>query len=1859
MEKKNKRNNHMMNKGMKQKVSVLLILCLLLTGYHGLTISGKAEQSEKKESNEISVSGTEVKVQLHGEDLRKAAKEAIEKGDKVEENFLKGYSADGELQKEYEAVFSPEKEVYEIPLDSISEGLSESLSEEEAGLQIFVERDAKDLESLVRKESKESLLLYDGNSRIAQLFPEGKEEEKRDKTEKAKELTEGTIALSGETEETAVASDSNIRRNTELTGSELITFLYKNKSDHKISFKLSVDGNQYPKLAVAPKTQLFKALVEKLKQEEKKAQAEVKPAEKQEEKSIEKQEEKTKEEAVKAETSEEQKGISKETASVEEEKELSEKEKKSVSEVSIVSTEGKTEEIQAEVQEPEEEKARKNEEKKEENKVETAEAETEEESREKSEEAGKDGAKLTEVKKDSTKPAEAEKEVPETEKQSGEGKETKEKAGVTGFLGEVLEHYEEFQGELVSARFTQYSLNELGRKSQNVEIEGFATVEVFYDDEAFTDADGKVEEVVLEAKRLVKPEEEGEKEGEKLSKEQVEAMKEHAIYEDSDALDIRFVSKDDNTKEIEPKTPVSVRLTFDKKAVPEEATADTIAIHHLLESKDSGKIELVETVLRSEKEKEADKKENLSEEERNPEEIEGLSLEKEKEEKDESKLTDIITKEFTVTSFSPFVVKWNDYKTQAYHGIRIYYVDRNGREIGPTRYYRLTDQGKKIKEKAKDAEAYEFYNKDTGKIDSLLDYNPSGYLRWGLFGISNTTVGALYNGAGYQVEVKSLTANYFVYTYKGVSHTSYFGKNCEYTDFVFVYYLCGKAENKPKPDDTTPDLKNEKYITDNLNGTYDLTLTGQSVVSGRTSKKPLDIVFVYDNTAIMATDFSFDGTKNNTEGNDASSREEKKSTKVKEELKSFMEKMSSHDSAYDTRYALVTMDGMKEHRYDLKYRAPYSPSYMTGKMDGNLRVFEDNDYPDFAYAKGIEDTKKGKFVGEFQGLDEKGHQTWLEKALDNRTKKVNGKDVYIGYRQRSADFTIIDEEEDDTAYVHGFTSRLDDILSYLKNLQEGKTTVTKLSGSKYSEKISGENYTAAIRNVRALLQKDIPIKANREAFTQYKARDDAKKIVVFIAGGDPKYAYIQNAYPSNNEYQYDDILRFKDQTDGIQYYRTRAWYKVGYSIGNGRSIDFAALNQARGELHQITDIDAFYSIGVGNEKNWNYLNDFAMGQWYDKNFAPAQVPTDKKDKDGKTIYVSVEGKADLRENALVKKTLYKCFDGSDASKLNKSFDEIYKRVAVDGTKNIVIRDVLTKNVQPIMKNGKPDVIGQLVKMKPNGNNQAVEVEDILKPGKMADLGLNGFTIEAKEVYAGETGISGLSYTRKRWLLTLKTDPEDFALPAGYDIRMVAKVEPTEEAKRLFESDSGYKDKGDKRTDLNDIYETYLHRGYHEDGKSDSMFNSSADKYGLFTNEYADITYKTKKPDGSESSPQTKKYNKPIISKGSLIIEKTFSGLEGTKLIDSSSGNITDFGKKVLKQLKFIVKAEEFQGLNSFGQKHYEFTSLLELNLQANSWWTEPANFKDGVTSEVTGSDNFKHKVTLKIVQESGKAPQLKITVDNLIPSKRYQIWEYCNKPDGAVEKVELSGSAYQLKDVSENANPIISQSGSKSLDSSEPCKPDNVFKITNHYEKKDNPKTITVKKVVTGMARPTASSTEKFKFHLVIKKHDGGTGQSLSEEEMDSIINDMIAKNANSTEFEINKDLIKLKRPKKINAFTISFELKDGESIQIPLKPNYLFQVYEKKSAGYEKAKIVSDLKGSSSRTIQAETGQDDNNEFTYMEALEEPYEGEIITFQNPAKFTIPTGLTRDTTPYLFSIFGFVAMAWVYLTIRKKKRIEI
>lgn len=1723
---KNNRNYiAQMNKGMKQKLSMLLIACLLFTGYHGLTISGRAEQEEKEQTNEISVSGTQVKVQLLGEDIRRAAKEAIEKGDRVEAAALQGYSGDEDLQKEYAEIFSSEKEVYEIPLDSISEGLSESLAEEEAGLQVFVERDAKDLERLVRKESKESLLLYDGNSQLSQLFPKTKQEETKSAVEKEQE--------SGAEE--ALASDSNIEkteRNTELTGSELITFLYKNKADHRISFQLSVDGNTYPKVVVSPKTQLFKSFLDKLKKEEKKPQVETTVVASTEAK------ESTAVESTETEA----------TASAEETEE-SESES-AASSVSLVSTEGSSEEttvLESTV-------------------VETAEAESAEESAETKEHT----TEVTEE-TEATEETVAERKAVETVKEK--------KENFTGFLQEVISHYEEFLGELETARFAQYSLNELGRKTQNVEIKDFVTVEVFYDEDAFD------EDVVLEAKRLVKPEEEGEKEGEKLTEEQIKAMKEQDIYNNSDALDIRFVSKKDQ-KEVEPKdnNRVTVRLTFDKKAVPEGASADTIAIHHLLESKESGVVELVETVLRSETEK---KQETLEEDEKQ-EETEELPLDEDTKEENLQKegnaqKEEKITKEFTVDSFSPFIITWVDGKL--YHGIRFYYVDREGREIGPVRYYRLTDTGQQIEDK-KHSE-YTFYTSQNyyndmkpADIDSRIKYSPDGYKLDGLYGISNKTPGALYNGIGYGIFVYKLTNQKFEWGYR-TGKVGYipFDKDCAYQDFVFVYTLCQNQKNNPHPDESTVDLRNEKYITDNQDGTYELTLTGQIDRKKDSNKQPLDIVFVYDNTDIMATNFDFDGTTSDTEGNYVNAAD-RKSTEVKAQIKSFMDKMSASSSLYDVRYALVTMDGSKENVYNKEYLQDYLRDYITPKKEMYYStldqkwvlgdVYKDNNYPSYKYAKG-----DINLVGEFQGKKDR-KKAWLAEAQDNEAG---------GRRQRSTDFDIIDGEDDDTGLVHKFTANPKDILTYLGQLNEGKTTVKHISGRKYSEKISGENYAAAIANVKALLHnEDASIKANTFA-TGASVRDNARKVVIFIAGGDAKYSYIKS------EYQYDDVLRF----DGDKYYKFRAWYKKGNSIGNGRAIDFAALNQARGELHELKNIDAFYSIGVGKEDNWKYLNDFAMGQLYDEDDKP------KKD-------IKEDDKKKYREKALVNGVSYKNYNGSTKDKLQSSFDDIFNRVAGAKVKNIVIRDVLTKNVQLVPQNNTA-VEGQLVKMKSNG----VEVEEILDSGAMAKLGLNGFNITAEE-----TTVTG--YSGKRWVLTLKTKPEDFELPAGYDIRMIAKIEATDYAKK----NSNFADEGMERTDLNDIHQTYLKKAYHEDGKPDSMFNSSARKVGVFTNEVADITYKTRKPNGSEETPPPKKYNKPIISLGNLLFEKTFEGIEEKDFFKASTG-FTELGKKVLKQINFKI----YRDLNGVEEP------LLTINLG------------DDEIIKQLGKGPFEyHGYILEFTKGTGS--KVSLTMKGMPLYRNYRVEEEVLEPEKELRESETAAIGYKfdkkLHDPSSTETTHLIVAGMN-------------YHFKNQYVPvQPQEKTILIKKIVNefgGTAFSSQARGDVFDFYMALYNGTEAYDSTKTSTFFNNLSSEIKDKTQGTTKIKVKEQDGSIK-----DQWVIHFQLQHGTSLSLPMDPNVNFRLFELKKDEYEKAIIDGEWNGQKKDFTNPNLMDiDTTKKYSYTDILSNM--GQTITFKNPRITVVPTGLRGDLTPYLFSIFGFTLMAGAYFAINKKKRREI
>ena len=746
-------------------------------------------------------------------------------------------------------------------------------------------------------------------------------------------------------------------------------------------------------------------------------------------------------------------------------------------------------------------------------------------------------------------------------------------------------------------------------------------------------------------------------------------------------------------------------------------------------------------------------------------------------------------------------------------------------------------------------------------------------------------------------------------------------------------------------------------------------------------------------------------------------------------------------------------------------------------------------------------------------------------------------------------------------------------------------------------RVSGENYESAIRNLKVLLgQGGVYQVASGGLVNQDStARSDAQKIVVFIAGGNPKLSYIVK------DGVYEDTHRYADNED----YRIRRDYKEGYSFGNGYSVDFSALNRARGELQGLTAADAFYSIGVGNKDNWKLLNDFAMGQYHN-----TEGIREKTTENGITDFVDVFH-PDRRERALAYNVRYKCFDAPSESDLVSALQKIYEREAGARVNNIVIRDVLTKNVQPIMKDGKPDVFGQLVKMKPNGNKQAVEVDKVLEANDMEKLGLDGFTIEAKKVSASETGISGLSYDGERWLLTLKTIPEDFALPAGYDIRMVAKIEATTDAKKS----NNFANQGEARTDLNAIYKEYLGRDYHDkDGKPDNMFDSSTGKFGLFTNEVADISYKTRKPDGSQKTPPPKKYNKPIIRMRNLVFIKNFVGIEEKDFFKASSG-FTELGKKVLKQINFKVFREK-KGVEEL---------LLTINLG------------DEEIIKNLGKGPFEyHGYILEFTKGTGT--QVSITMKGMPLNRVYRVQEELLDPERELRESETATSGYKFDN----------KLHSKTKEEPHLIKVSMNYHFENQYVPVQTPKkTVTIKKIVKGKS----TANEQFDFYMVLYNGDSPYGLV----DTNTIVSAQVKATTDKIE-SVGK--IKVKEPidpgteKEFQA--IHFTLEHDQSVAFTMDTNVNFKLFELKKDGYDKAKIIGTLDENFAEEKLAEVNGKSSSYTAILSNM-----GQTFTVINPKKMSPPTGLHRELAPYLISIFGFVAMAGLYFGINEKRRREI
>ena len=1686
-----RRNNCIgkMKKGFKQKLSLLMIACLLFTGYQGLTISGRADSSHPEQNNEIEVSGSQVKVQLLGADLRRAATEAILKGEKVGKTNLRSYSKDQELATEFEEYFDGEKEIYNIPLNSIAENLEESLNAEEAGLQIYVERDAKNLEKLVRKESKESLLLYSKESAVAGLLP------------KKEEAT--TVSLTEEEK----ASDSNLERNTELTGSELITFVYENKSTERMTFQLSVDGNKYPKVTVSSKTSLFKQFLS----DAKKTQAEAKNAKATEAKA-ETSAAQTTEEAKAEVESTEAKQESTEAQTTEESKASEEAQKDS--NVAIVSTaaeatEGSFEATEAKVEE----------------KVEASE----------------------EVKEEKIEaPAEEAKEVAteaETAKAEKATEAVKASAEDTGLLKEITEHSEEFLPELHTVRFTQYSLNELGRKSQNVEVEGFGNVQVFYEEAAFDS------EVVLEAKRLFKPEEEVE--GEKLSEEQVKVLKEHSIYDDAASLDIRFVDKKDNAVEVEPKSPVSVRITIDKKALPENVSSDSISIHHLVENDETKEIERVETVVRSKKIEsfEANIKYYLDNDLsiKVPEDKKSSDLN----ENESLKNTDSITKEFIVDSFSIYQIHFKDTYLQNCPPINIHYVDKNFNEIGPTTRYEIDI----LTEQTNPNQRVTFYDRNKAKALKDLDKLTNQQVQAAGAGKAMKTFPGykfheVYPFArgqdNWDTDTVSKNSNdFFDFRYKysntgdlglGVDYIDTRGfarnyedkkidikwfwwdsaenrwKHCGITDFYFVYDI----EPQPGVKRDEPELKyqNEKYITDNLDGTYNLTLTGQ--VNAK-SKENLDIIFLVDDSRSMNLPFERDNNYGRYSANDYAKNETSRKAKTEEYIKNMVDDLSSNPN-YNINFGLVGFGSSR------------------GVDLSNARL----DFRTISVYNAVD----GSFLG-------------------------NKEEAYV-----YGTVGITDTKYND-AHIYG-----------LSDAETFKNNLNKLTGNR--DTIDGKNYTAAMIGLHYILEgvgkNTIPDNLIVDGITP---RSDAKKIVIMLSDGDPTYSYVRE----KGEYD-EEVLSPPHGVDNKFTYKKEL--EAGYTYGNGVGFSRVGLNQARGYLSRIKNLSAFYTVGIGNTDNWKHLKELTVAHGYDQSRDWSII--------GQYKNKFINAKPAVGENVASK-----VFDGSSPEKLKESFEELTNTIAPRVT-NISITDTLSENVD-LVENSTLEY--GVYKMTDAVNGVKLSDQQIKK-----DLGKNVSLKPFVEVGDNEKPKFGV-----------RLKPDDFSLPAGYEIRVTAKIKPSKIAYEKLARNEANENQGGKRTDLYSLYKHYLGLASQNNPYSSINYKISEDEFGLWTNQKAEFNYKWKGKDNPKDYPN------PIIKVkgGELKIEKQITGLNGKAYINSVG--FTKLGISVLKDITFTV---------------YEVNEN-----EPDKVYLTFKPYQDGVSGEQSNEGVFTEEKTKTVIKRSQAKYNsnediltLAYTITGLNPNKKYRVVEDVIPNTYNSDSSTPDGKRYRLGGRIVDTSSYSTTSGQTIV-------------IKNSYTEVSKRK-ITVTKVVenkfTGDFITGDDKNDVFDFYLRVyhpvrkwDKHGGaaeGEPVAFNKTELEQI------RNSNPGKFLAGYEEV----PPNSGTYALHFQLKHGQKMEFELDDNLAYDVSEKKTSDYEKVKIMKSKTGLDKEWITCGFGNPDKG-FWFICELLQVNEYQYVKIVNTSKrLIVPTGVSREITPYLFGIFGFIAMAGAYLTISKKRR---
>ena len=1654
------------NKGLKNwkaKLSMLMVLCLVLTGSHGLVLSADAQEEQGGSPNRIESRGDNVKLHFKGEDLRQAAEAAIYEGVKFSITESLSYSKDPELLQLYRDSLAEGKELYEISLDNFVNGTEAVYQETGAKVRAIVEIDPTERNGEIEKQGKDALGFFAKDSSFGKLMEQGnpdwyeealdperekerlalekseadkaKEEKaaqsQEENAEQAKESSETTQEASSEStgqemteeEKNAAAkpdfinSDSS-NKEYKVQGTELIHFLYENHGEQDLRFQLFVDSNSYPSVKVQSKTKLAKSILEDLKNLEdkiKKSNAK---------KEGEEQEVKQNTEAL--------------PSTAQSNENLASSEESQSSELTTASEVGQSSETSIATEESQS----------------TETSDSVEESQEQS------TVVITEVK--------------------AEGENKKEKAKnsqedpVLALYQEMKADITPFLSELYTAKYQIYSLNELGRRSQHKVVEDFGVVEVFYDKEAFS------ENVTLQVSKMVKPEE-AKSDEPKLSDAQVEALKVRGYYEDSRSIDIHFVNAEG--VEVEPTLPVAVRLSISKDILPEEAKPENISIHHLVEEEGSDKIAYVETVSDTEKNaknvveenakitEELTKKEETGEETK-PEEKEKKEIQPE-EKNDKAEKNAYIVREFNVKSFSVYTLTWSS-GNSAGNIYEFYFVDGDFREVGPNISVDMSQFTNTNEQPLYTSIRYPYnvYGEETHYIyQDLPGYVRHDRVYYGDLPLSQ--MGTQYNrdnGISWGYEVYLMTTKQVIpkpYFEDFINNQGYWQTWDAFKDatswentgtkngrtpckkyYYFFYKLDTKTHTHTYPS-KDPEVKQEKYITKKADGSYDITLTARPIIN-ESEKNKLDVIVVYDKSMYMGFPYNEVVKKDHTRPAynkvDRNGGVGTRHYYGKQFVSNLVEKLSKNP-IYDTQFALVTMGGTRSVSYDT-----------SGGTFNKVTALSDTPY--------------------------------------NDAEKVIGftKDASL-FKQKVNEITLEGTSGNGLNYAAGIKEAI--------NFQNGATV--------------GANTQSIRSDARRVVLFITSYEPNFSYFPKYNA--DGNHPLYFLQPTEKTQADGKIAL-GNVPGNVIDYANIGGPNTGLSAgrYKFTAKYEAGYSYGSGRGFEQVAFTQARAELTGLYNIDDFYTFGLGPNVNYNSLG-LLTGKSYvwmrndlyiePGDHHPKEQPLDSSIEQ-KFFPVTVPGPTSNPQGE------------PEAEKVKERIDnlteEVRKLLNPVYISHIKIKDRLSENVEINFNPNNPTEKAAKLRWEIwKLNSQGKATEKIDNPDSLSDFaGYGGFTVNydsnqrsvemynsAQNTFSFPFGyeyhlivnvkptIKAYEKYQKNFMDYFDKESERLRISQGKDIGYLDNVDGDNLTASSKPLDTYSIKEGDLRTD-----QWYLFQKTPEE-----QFHTSSQKEGFYSNEGAYLRYRLHK-EKNKTFEIDNKYQKPVvqIEPATLRIVKSFVGT------NSSSEEL-----ELLKNTSFILK-EQIPGSTNYREvkrfsmtKSATSTALGYLVSEELNGTKLSGNGKNLTPENPTGAG------TLQATMQGGKK-QYVLSINGLIPGRKYQVEELIS---ASGQNPVIGGSQLHFKKMAITAGDVSKvTSGNYEIATVSMGKNETKqINVQNTYEREDR-QVLRIEKQVSG---EMADKNQVFPFRLKLFKAEN---QPITQSDFDSIKADFPAATKSAISFD-------------------------------------------------------------------------------------------------------------------------------------------